>query len=434
MQIRNPNKSAMKKIIFIFVALIFYGSASAAGITSITGSSTPCPTASTTYTATYAFALSPSYGEVITSVVWEFIQNGKVIYKKVTGGASGLGSGISQVILSPTSIGGEITALPTGKTEIKITMFYTAFFSFGPPLQLVTIKTRDIFIGIPAAESISGNNICPNTSGIFTIPTLANSNSYTWEVPTGWKVNGVTGPVVTGQGTTVSITPCPFITTGLPQGCETTFYNEYTIKVRGSSPTCGVSDYTTKKITIDYPVRITETNLPNNNVKLTSTPNNLPSYQWTLDPAWNFPVSGNKNLPEINFNSSGITGLATLTYKTPCQNTYIRNWWWVKPAQPGDPGWTGDPVDPNPGDCEPGVEMNQNYSAKSGYVIYLKDPCNEIPPVASIFANGVMKRVTLTKSFDGYEYNMSELKPGSYILRVKSTSGKYKTVKFIKLD
>jgi hypothetical protein len=416
----------MKKIVFILAAIICYGSASAAEITSIQGPSNICPTDSTMYTVNYTllFTVPPTVYDRVLEVKWEFIKNGSVIKTLKSSDYVSLGLKGSAKIL--------VNKLPYGDIKIRVKLFYlytTPYFT----TPIVIEESKNIFVGVPDPLLIAGNAICPNSSGTFSVAPSVTATSYTWEVPAGWKVNGVTGPVVTSQGPSVSITPCPF-TNDPAQACKTNFYTTYTIKVKGVSTACGTSNYTTKSITIDHPVSITETNLGNNDVRLSASPTNLPSYQWTLDPAWFFPATGKKNLPEVSFNSRGITGLAKLTYTTPCQNTYTREWWWVPPAQPGDPGWPGDPQDPDPSDCEPEIPANPNYSAKSGNVIYLKDPCGEEPPLVSLYANGAMVPVTLTKSFDGYEYDISELNAGAYILRVKSARGKYKSVKFIKLN
>ena len=407
----------MKHITQIILAMLIYGSVAAAEITSIDGPSTACPNKPVTYRIQFNMRHNPPLlVETVNKIIWELRQNGIVVYSQ---------TGASAILNVP--------GLPAGPVEINVKIEYS-ISAMGRVFLSHVSKTKNIVIGVASAESISGTNICPNASGTFTIPYLANATSYTWEVPAGWKVNGTTGPVVTSPDPSVSITPCPF-TNDSTQNCKTTFYTNYTIKVKGVSAACGTGNYTTKTITIDHPVRITETNLSNNDVKLNATPTNFPSYQWTLDTDWYFPTSGNINLPEVSFNGRGTTGLAKLTYKTPCQNTYNYDWWWVPPAEPGDPGWSGDPPDPDPdpGDCEPEIPTNPN-SARSSHVIYLRDPCEEEPPVASLYANGAMKRVTLTKSFDGYEYDISELKAGAYILRIKTAKGKFKTVKFIMLD
>jgi hypothetical protein len=419
----------MKKHLFICILIVLtFNNLYAATFISIDGPSNICPTASTTYTARYELLYNPSsIIETVTEVKWEFIKNGTVVQTLYSTEFTRNG------MVAGGSAKRTVSNLPAGDIKIRVTLALVIIIPGFGGGSTTYPKTKNIYVGIPEAPVINGTPICPNSSGVFSIESLPNATSYTWEVPAGWKVNGNTGPVVTTPGTTVTITPCPF-TNDSSQTCKTTFYTNYTIKVKGVSATCGTGNYTTRIITIDYPATITETNLGNNNVRLNASPNNFPSYQWTLDPVWFFPTNGNKTLPEISFNSRGITGLAKLTYKTPCQNTYTREWWWVPPAQPGDPGWTGDPPqDPDPGDCEPEIPTNPN-AARSGNVIYVRDPCGEEPPIASLYANGAMKRVTLTKSFDGYEYDISELTAGQYILRVKTAEGKFKTVKFIMLD
>lgn len=418
----------MKKLIFLLTAVIWYGNTSAAGISSIDGPSSPCPNKKVKYTIDFAMLYNPPYvTETVKKVIWEFSQNGTVVhsYSKNVAFIGYFGTTSYEIP----------NGLPAGPIKIKVKIEYLILTMGSPvPIPASSSKTKEIYVGIETPESISGNNICPNSSGVFSVPSLTNATSYTWEVPAGWKVNGITGPVVTNQGAQVSITPCP-LANGSPQSCETSLYNNYAIKAKGVSTSCGIGSYATKTITIDHPIRITETNLNYNDVRLSASPTNFPSYQWTLDPAWFFPANGNKNLPEVSFNSRGLTGLAKLTYKTPCQNTYTREWWWVLPntGGPGSPGTPGEPQDP-PGGCEPEIPVEYLTTAKSTNLIFLRDPCGEELPSAALYEYGSLKRVTLTKNNDGYEFDISNLKSGAYIMRLRTASGKHKTVKFIKLD
>lgn len=414
----------MKKLVLFILTMFIWLPAFTAEINSIEGSGAICSSNSTTYTAYYTLAFTvplTTYDEV-RSVKWEFIQNGVVIKT--------LNSSTFTSIAPTGSAKITVSGLPVGSVKIQVTLSYLSYNRLFV-LPLSTQKTKDIFVGVPDATEIIGDVICPGASGVFSISALANATSYTWEVPAGWKVNGITGPVVASQGTSVTIRPCSDTT------CRPTAFSAFTIKVKGVSSTCGQSNYFSKTIKIDHPIRITETNFPYNDVKLSASPTNFPSYQWTLDPAWYFPANGNKNLPEVSFNSRGITGLATLTYTTPCQNTYTRTWWWVLPntGGPGSPGNPGDPQ-PDPGDCDPEIPSSYLPSAKAMNMIYIKAPCDQEPPAVALYSSdtGSLKPVTLVRNLEGFEYDISSLKPGMYILQLKTAKGKHKTMKFIKLD
>ncbi|HMV07655.1 MAG TPA: T9SS type A sorting domain-containing protein [Cyclobacteriaceae bacterium] len=396
----------------------------AAEINSIEGNSPVCPQSTTTYTVNYAlnFTNTLTTFDEVKSVKWEFIQNGIVVKTLFSS---------TFVPIAPTgSAKINVSGLSLGLTKIRVTLNYYLHtpYSVAP---LNTQKTRDIFVGIPDPTIINGDVICPGSTALFSIGSLPNATSYTWEVPAGWRVNGVIGPVVANQGMLVSIQPCSDTT------CKPIPLSAFTIKVKGVSASCGQSNYSSKTIKIDHQVNITETNFPYNDVKLSASPTNFPSYQWTLDPAWYFPANGNKNLPEVSFNSRGLTGLATLTYTTPCQNTYTRNWWWVLPntGGPGSPGNPGDPQ-PDPGDCDPEIPVSYMPNAKAMNVVYLKAPCDEEPPAAALYSSdtGSLKSIKLVRNGEGFEYDISSLKPGVYIMQVKTSKGKHKTMKFIKMD
>lgn len=413
----------MKKLLSCLIMTVGMFHAFAAEINSIDGNSPVCPSASTTYTVNYTLnftSLLTTFDEV-KSVKWEFIQNG-IIVKTL--------SSSTFVPIAPTgSAKINVSGLPLGTIQIRVTINYYLHTPYSNA-PLSTQKTRNIFVGIPDATAINGDVICPNSSTAFSIVPLANATSYTWEVPAGWKVNGITGPVVANQGTSVTIQPCSDTT------CRPAPFSAFTIKVKGVSGTCGQSNYFSKTIKMDHPISITETNLPYNDVKLTASPTNFPNYQWTLDPAWYFAPNGNRNLPEVSFNSRGITGLATLTYTTPCQNTYTRNWWWVVPntGGPGSPGNPGDPPPPDPGDCDPEIPISYLQSGKGINMVYIKAPCDEQPPTAALYSsdNGSLKSIALSKNSDGYEFDISGLKPGAYVMQIKTAKGKHKTMKFIK--
>jgi PKD-like domain len=404
----------MKSFALIIYAFFIYGSLSAAGISSIEGPSSPCPNKSLTYKVEFVMVAGPYVSEVVYKVIWEFTQNGTVVYSKsVNTSFSGIFGTLSHTF----------SGLPAGPTKLKVTLEYITL-TLGGPIPGSSSKTKEFYVGIKPPETIDGNNICPGGSGVLSIATLTNAASYTWEVPAGWRVNGILGPVVANQSTVVVIKPCSDST------CAPQAFSSYTIKVKGTSATCGDGSYFSKTFSIDYPFTISESAPSSTQGKLSVSMSTFPSYSWSTPSSWT-NISG-ATTGAVTFTHNKVSGQALLTTTTPCNNTYTRAYYFVPPAQPGDPGWPGDPGNPDP--CDPNAPVTPSLSARSANLVFLRDPCGEVIQYAALYEFGSLKRITLTPNDNGYEFDVSNLKAGVYIMNVKTASGKHKTVKFIKLD
>jgi len=400
------------KLLFLILSMSLYGNAFGAAIWIVDGPSSPCPDKAITYTIVVSGNASPGYTEFLINVIWEISQNDVVIYSKAVK-ISGSGNGLF-------SMDHQIPGLPSGQTKIKAILEYypITFGVYGPKRS--TSNTKNIYVGIATPEKISGSNVCPGSSGVFSIDPVKNATSYTWEVPMGWKVNGILGPVVPNQGTSVTITPCSN-NKNVGPSCSLQAFQSFDIKVKGVSPTCGQGEYAVQRITIDHPFTIAEANGSDGRAILNVNPKNFPSYSWSLNSGWTDVYGINSNT--VSFKSNSVSGLATLTTRTPCNNTYVRTYYYI-------PQHTL-PEEPEP--CE--LEIPTSYLIpENSNLILPEDPCGEVLQSATLYDFGSQKSVALIKRTRGYEFDISTLKKGIYVLYLETTSGKSKTLKFVKKD
>lgn len=164
----------------------------------------------------------------------------------------------------------------------------------------------NVTVGLAQPTNILGTeNICPNSSSGFSLAAVPYATSYTWTVPNGWKVNGISGPDVPGQTNNVQITS------------PTTGFGTYPIKVKAVSSSCGISAQTTRQQKLDYPVQLFA-GPPSDYAEFVATPPDQNSYTWLLPSTWRKIY---QQYNEIFVDTKGTPGTITVQVSTLCNNT-----------------------------------------------------------------------------------------------------------------
>lgn len=237
---------------------------------------------------------SPSfnYNNCLVPPIWKLIQNGVVITS--TGQAGNRWSFVMPFEVAPG----------TARIEVKAEVC----------CGVIPCDEEDyveITIGLGQPTGILGpQNICPNSTASFSLAPVSFATSYTWTVPTGWKVNGISGPTVAGQSSTVQITSQ---TTG--------FGNFYTIKVQAVSLSCGNSGQTTRQQKLDYPIEL-HAGPPERYAEFTVSPSGQNSYTWTLPSTWR---KLEQHYNEIFCDTRGTAGTIGVQVVTVCNNTFLKS-------------------------------------------------------------------------------------------------------------
>ncbi|HYD90597.1 MAG TPA: T9SS type A sorting domain-containing protein, partial [Flavobacterium sp.] len=231
-------------------------------------------------------------------------------------------------------------------------------------------------------------NICPNSTATFNLAAgVPHATSYTWTVPNGWKVNGITGPVVTGQGTSVQITS------------PTSGYGNYSIKLNAVSTTCGTSPQVSRAQKLDYPIELSA-GPPDDYAEFTVMPHDQNSYTWTLPTGWRKIY---QQYNEIFCDTRGIAGTIYVNVLTLCNRTITAQKYF-----------------------DPNANLNTSMSQESE--VYPNPVRSEliIPDVTEssvliLNSSGtVLKQVDVNQS--DKKINLSDLNPGTYYLKYSSNN------------
>ena len=162
---------------------------------------------------------------------------------------------------------------------------------------------------LPTPGSISGSSHrCNNSTGTYSISAVSGASSYTWQVPSGWKINGSSTTSLTTSSTSVSITTP---TSGSGSG---------TVKVRANGSGCtGPSDFRSR--TVRYgaqtPVLYGPSSVsPNAFYDYYTSGVGLSNFVWTVPSGWTVYGSGssigvvpslNSGYVEVRATSCGVT-------------------------------------------------------------------------------------------------------------------------------
>ena len=235
---------------------------------------------------------------------------------------------------------------------------------------------------------IGVTNICPNGSAAFNSSPVNFATSYTWNVPnSGWKVNGISGPSVSGQGTNVQITS------------PSTGVGNYSIKVKAVSPTCGESAYSTKSIALDYPVDLFAGSPGATITEFTADPAGQIQYTWILPAGW---TKVGQQYNEVYCRTNGKAGTLKVNVKTLCNNI------------------VADQVYFNPNANLNGLNQNLNasfYPNPASNEFTIEENINaETVDIMILNSSGVeVKKLTLTSS--NKTVNVADLSPGVYYVK-----------------
>lgn len=389
----------MKKSLALFILLFLISAKSwSVALSSIEGPGSTCVISDiqkVTYSADYIMIYSPYSYELVSKAVWTFSQNGVVIYTK-----SGDFVPSGMIGITKVSINGGV--IPAGEIKVTVTMTYT-IMSMGMFTGWRTAtKSRNVYFGLPTPSSVTGPaNLCPGATGTYTVATVSGATTYTWEVPIGWTVNGIAGPLVSNQGNVASIKACT--------GCGV--FSQNAIKAYALKFGDCISRPASITTTIDRPFALSSGDSGGEG-RLYVTPANG-TFSWNLPDYWQ-PTSTLDNYA-VSFIHNGMPGWASVTVRTSCGNTYSRGIEFT-PTPPSE-GCGGVVVYPNPADT---------------YLRVAPDPCPEVPmPYVSIADKGKFRDMLLEKKGNEYEIDISDLEPGVHYLKVRTPKGE-KTVRFIK--
>jgi len=390
----------MKKSLVLFILLFLISVKSwSAGLSSIEGPGSICLTSDVqkvTYSADYVMAYSAYTYELISKAVWTFTQDGVVVYTKS-------GDFVPTGMFGTTKVSVAGGIIPAGETKVTVTLTYTIMSMGMFTGWRTTSKSRNVYFGLATPSSITGPaNLCPGATGTYTVATVSGATTYTWEVPTGWSVNGIAGPLVSNQGNSVAIKACT--------GCVA--FSQNSIKAYALKLGVCISRPASINTTIDRPFALSS-NDNGGEGSLYVTPASG-TFSWSLPDYWQ-PTSPLNNY-YVSFIHNGTPGWASVTVRTSCGTTYSRGIEFT-PAPPSEDCGGGVVVYPNPADT---------------YLRVAPDPCTELPmPYVSITDKEKFRDMMLEKNGNEYEVDVSGLEPGVHYLKVRTAKGE-KTVRFIK--
>jgi len=251
------------------------------------------------------------------------------------------------------------------------------------------VDVLPVVVGLATPSIIAGDiNICPGATSTYNTGSDPDADSYTWEVPYGWSVNGISGPVVTGQTNIVSLT------------AASSGAGFATMKVKKNSSYCGESAYKTRLIELDYTPTVYSSTTCSSNPEFSAMSAGAVSYYWEVPSNWYLP--GDPTTPMIIAYNYGNPGFVVCYTETICGNTtqgYVAyDVWGCGLSLGADQNRLAFP---NPMTDEL-VLRNENGLPISN--IYLVDEQNET--VKKV--DGLKKKITV---------DTSDLKPGTYYLK-----------------
>ncbi len=411
----------MRRTLLLIIFLMGISKLATAGIESIDGPISICPGEEAKFTVYYKFLFN-IYGypkEIVDEVTWEFIQNNVVVRTLKSRDFSAITpfgtTGKAEIIINDLNTANDtrinITDLELGVVKVRVlvkTVMFLPYSAVSPTYK----KEKDFLVGLAPPTTITGStNICPGTSGNLTASVVANATSYTWAVPSDWKVNGINGPVVAGQGNSVSITVPPCSGSASRAGENAACSSPYTglVKVKGVSSTCGESGYKTKTVAVDYPFAISHYE-SSNTVTFSVSPSGFQNYQWTFPDYWT-PANTSGYSVQVTHHSQ--PGYADLTVKTYCNN-YYSTYYYFEPSGVG---------------C---LQPASAYPNPASTELIVEPPClTELSSVA-IEENGTFRTLELNRDGDVYKVDVSALNPGLHILKTKNSKGKEHLIRFLK--
>lgn len=391
------------------LALFMSASLSAmAEIISLVGPTATCQSSSNSYTVTYFTVRSQSYYEQITAIQWIFSSNGQVF--------STLNSS-SFPSRAPISASVSMTApaFPVGTVRIEVRFTVVVVPFFGLASSTTFSRTLDVSVGPAAPTSLGGPYILfPGGTGTFTTSAVQGAQSYQWEVPPTWTVNGVSGPLVTttNPSATVALPPCIYDSI---QG--RTMYPppaSAAIKVRAMSATCGLSAPKSMNVFIDLPVEIYVTSNNDGSVTFEASYGNLLQYNWMRPMPTGWQVLFEDSY-RITINMNGISGTVRLRYKSISGCVYGLEKYW-EPTQP-----------PPPPPC---CDFTQAFPVPASGSLNVRHPTGTSP---QLFIDG--NSVPYQQPTNGdIQIDISGLSPGPHILQVRDIDGKNRLIRFVKSD
>jgi hypothetical protein len=340
-----------------------------------------CPTDQPKFTVYYRFAYGPSAREEVAGVKWQFIQNGTV-FKTLNS------SGYTRY--TPIGTVGEADIypgnLPTGNISVKVTIV-TIYVYTGGWRPMSYNRTEQFMVGLGSIALNGPSNFCPGATELFIATEVANAESYTWQVPYGWRVNGIQGPVVSGQGSSVSVT-----SSGYP-------FSTQDISVSGVSSACGPTPLATKTVTLDYPFSIEASDIGVDGARFSVNGPTMSSYAWDIPYDW-FLAGYYDSYVDVYTN--GISGTVSVTVLTQCGNNATRS------------------LDYIPTGCNSGVQVYPTYA-----VDWMNVDAGSADVTEIVFIDDYGNYHWPSYQRDGYVYmvDTSGLPYGQHILHVTETNG-----------
>lgn len=260
--------------------------------------------------------------------------------------------------------------------------------------------SESFYVGIPTPESITGPaNLCPGQTATYsTNAKLFGATGFTWTVPSGWYVNGIPGPSVSGQGASVSITN---------NGTE---INDYKIGVKGTSETCGSSKEFVKMVTVGYSYDIDAKNIGGGAVSIIVRGPEAASYSWTFTPGWTVISNSGKS---VEVNPNGIAGYAKVTVVDPCGRSHDYYYYYT------------------PGACNATMSL---YPTAVVQYMYFDPGTATITSIKITDLNGTNYTLPYNIENGIYYFNTLSLPYGTYIFSTKDTSGCLSQMRFTRTE
>lgn len=400
----------MRNLILVLWALIGLVSANAQ-IISLVGPGPTCSGSSNRCVVTYGTMppnIIPGFREQVYEVRWNFSQAGQMI-KSITSStfpAYGYPSGNAEIN------GGQ---LPEGIVRVEVLVKFLRFFPMGLPAPAVYSRTLDFFVGLSSPASLTGPSfLCPGSSGTYNVTPVANAQTYTWEVPSYWTVNGISGPIVSGQG--------PNVTISVPACDNSRYMRVYLaptsglVKVKAVRSSCGSSAYRQQTVFIDYQVAVLERVNDDGTITFFTNYDYFDYYGWGLPLNWQ--VVSNNGGSSVTVNTFGTDGQLSLRYQSSCLCVYDISYYHVPPEP--------TPPPPPPPPC---CEVIYAYPNPTSGELVIRGGRLKISEVAFDLEG---KFQPVAPVGENVRIDVSDLPPGIHILRIKDASGIIRPIRFVK--
>ncbi len=404
----------MKKLL-VLAFLLAGASVSFAGrITSLTGPSTICPNESATYTVSYLtdFTLSGNSSlETVNLMTWEFRNNGQVFR---TINATGFAT---VALFKPVNFSITTANLPLGTITVSVRMLSSRVI-FGMTAFSAFVGSFTTNCGLAQPSAISGGEIIfPGESKVYAVTADPKATSYTWEVPVNWKVNGINGPIVSGQSNSVTITAPPCSSSVYRSDVSVLKFKTHSglIKVRAVSSTCGTSAPRERYINVDYPLNILASENYPDLVTFMVDPVFV-SFYWTIPDGWEV-VGGSIYSNTITVKHNGLPSSAIVSVVSNASACFYQQSYDYQP----------------PSNCLNCLQLFSAYPNPASTTLTIVSPSRKLNHI-EIESNGAFESFQKDQVGEKSVVDVSHLEPGYHILKIVDENGKRHLIRFLKKE